>query len=82
MRERIEDIGRLLVMTEALVDHELFTLITCRDKDFIDVFGEMKEDKKDDLLHSLAYSISSVRDQLYEMVSICRGTDLLNSSDY
>jgi hypothetical protein len=79
MRERIEDLGRLCVMTEKLLDHQLFHLITCREKDFLDVFEEMKEEQRDDLLHSMAYGISGVRDELYEMLSIAKGNDPLNS---
>ncbi len=79
MRERIEDIGRLCVMIDKLLEHELFNIITCRDKDFVDVFEEMQQEQRDDLLHSIAYGISSVRDELYEMLSIAKGTDPLNS---
>ena len=78
MRERIEDLGRISVLIDKLLDHELFNLIVCRDKDFIDSFEALEEDKRDDLLHNLAYGISSVRDELYEILCIAKGTDPLN----
>jgi hypothetical protein len=81
MRERIEDLGRLCVMIDKLLEHDVFSLITCRDKDFVDVFCEMKEEQKDDLLHSIAYGISGVRDELYNMLAIAQGSDLLNDRE-
>ena len=79
MRERIEDIGRICVMIDNLLEHEVFELIRCRDKDFVDVFNEMKKQQRDELLHSMAYGISAVEDELYEMLSITKGNDPLNS---
>lgn len=82
MRERVEDLGRLCVMIEKLLKSDFFNLIPCRDKEFVDTFLEMEEEKREDLLHSIAYGISGVRDELYDMLCISKATDLLNMGDY
>ena len=79
MRQRVEDLGRIAAILESLMDqHELFHLIQCREKDFVDHFEEMSEDKKEDLLHSLAYGISHLKNILYDVLIIAQGRDELN----
>lgn len=78
-KERLEDLGILLVKIENIMEHDLFDCIEnigCnRPKDFIDVFDTLNEDQKEDFLHSLAYNISSVNDMLAECWCIAKGND-------
>jgi hypothetical protein len=79
MRQRIEDLGRIAaILSKDICDHSLFSLYTGRNKDFIEYFELLPEEKKDDLLHSMIYSISDLRDQLYELLEIANGEDRLN----
>ncbi len=79
MRQRIEDLGRIAaILSKDLCDHSLFSLYIGRNKDFIEYFELLPEEKKDDLLHSMIYSISDLRDQLYELLEIANGEDRLN----
>lgn len=82
MRERIEDLGRLTVLLDNAADHEIFDTMEnfCqRPKDFTWLFSECKdEEKKDELLHNLAYGLDSLRNAIYDMLSIAKGWDPLN----
>tara|TARA_R110000868_G_scaffold388706_1_gene657752 strand:+ start:1032 stop:1283 length:252 start_codon:yes stop_codon:yes gene_type:complete len=79
MRQRIEDLGRIAaILSKELCDHSLFSLYIGRNKDFTEYFELLSEEKKDDLLHSMIYGISDLRDQLYELLEIANGEDRLN----
>ena len=78
MRERIEDLGRISVMIDVLLEAETWDLYGGRNKDFLDYFSELEEEKKDDLLHKLIYGLSNIKDKLYEISVIADGMDSLN----
>jgi hypothetical protein len=78
MRERIEDLGRISVMIDVLLEAETWDLYGGRNKDFLDYFSELEEEKKDDLLHKLIYGLSNIKDKLYEISVIADGMDPLN----
>lgn len=83
-RERIEDLGRLAVMLRHLLDHDLMNgdirFHPGRPKDCIEWFCQKTEDQKDDILTKWCYGFESIRDELYEMLSIAEGTDPLNEN--
>lgn len=78
MRERLEDLGRIMVMVEKLLDLPLFESPNCRSKDFTEWFESLSEETRADFLHQLPYQIREVEDQLNEIVMIARGHDFLN----
>jgi hypothetical protein len=86
MRHRLEDLGRLSVLLRNLIDHELFNddggLRPRRPKDYDEWFASKSEDQKDDLLRAWAYGLEGINNQLYDMLSIAEGTDLLNEKSH
>lgn len=78
MRSRLEDLGRIAVLTDNILDMDLWEVYLGRNKDFVDYFGELADEKKDDLLHNLIYGIDRLKDKIYEINSIASGTDSLN----
>ena len=67
MRERVEDLGRLMVMIDHIIDMELFEELEKQpfEKTGIDVVVPR-------------YNLQDVKDKLYECLSICKGFDYLN----
>jgi len=83
MRHRLEDLGRLAVLIDNLLEHNLFedyALRPHRAKDYDEWFDSKTEDEKDDIIRAWVYGIESIRDKLYDMLSIAQGTDRLNES--
>lgn len=81
MRHRLEDLGRLAVLIDNLLEHKLFNdpnLRPDRPKDYREWFESKTKDQKDDILRAWAYGIESVRDKILDLWSIARGTDPLN----
>ena len=80
MRERVEDLGRLAVLLDNLLEHKLFdeSNLPRRCKDCHEWWEAMSEDKRDDALHSIIYGIDDVKDKICEAISIARGQDYLN----
>lgn len=69
-------------MVESLLKHDLFEYLErsgCgRPKDAIDWFGALSEEKKGDFIHSAAYGLISISEELYGILSVARGDDDLN----
>ncbi len=83
MRHRLEDLGRLAVMIDNLLEHNLFedhALRPGRKKDYDEWFASKTEDQKDDIIHAWVYGLESIGEKLYDMLSIARGTDSLNDT--
>ena len=78
MRERIEDLGRIAVLTDNILDMELWDKYTGRNKDLVDHFRTLSEDDQDDLLHGLIYGIDNLKGKIYAINSIAEGMDALN----
>ncbi len=82
MRQRIEDLGRLAVLLQNLLEQELFAgegrFRPLRPKDTWDWFQTKTDDEKEDILRSWAYGIEAISEKVYEMLSIAEGTDPLN----
>lgn len=80
-RERLEDLGRLLVLLENIFNENIFDILDhTRCKDFVEYFESWKEEKKSDWLHDEIYGLSNLRDKISECVLICRAQDDLNDN--
>ena len=79
MRNRLEDLGRISVLIKQLMDCELFSLYSGRDKDFVDFFDEMSIEKQQDMLTGFVYGISNVEEKILEILEIANGEDYLNN---
>jgi hypothetical protein len=78
MRQRIEDLGRIAVMIDQILDHEVFGIYQGRNKDFTDFISGMPPEKSDDMLDKLIYGLSDIKEKLCDISSIAEGTDRLN----
>jgi hypothetical protein len=75
MRNRIEDLGRIRVLLENILDDNLWDLYGQRTKDFEDWFFAKKIDEQRDIIYKMAYSLSCTETKLYEMLSIAKGDE-------
>lgn len=78
MRERVEDLGRLSVLLDNILEKEIFSSINCRPKDFAEVFYGKDRETQEDLLRTFAYGISDVESEICECRVIALGQDDLN----
>jgi hypothetical protein len=78
MRERIEDLGRIAVLTDIILDLDFWDTYHGRNKDFVDHFRTLSEGMQDDLLHNLIYGIDGLKDKILNINSIAEGIDRLN----
>lgn len=85
MRERVEDLGRIFVLIDNILENEVFEergkLRPYKAKEAASWFAEKTEEEKGDYIHSMAYGIDLIEQKLLEMREICRGEDLLNRDD-
>lgn len=80
MRERVEDLGRISVMVDQVLNLDVWDLYHGRKKDFEEFFDSLDEERRSELLHNLIYGLDDVKEKLYEVSSIAEGTDRLNES--
>ena len=81
MRERVEDLGRIFVMIDNILESGMFEKweeMNCRCKDLCDHFDSMTEDQKESFIHSYGYNVEDLRDKLYQIREIAMGEDRLN----
>ena len=81
MRERLEDIGRILEMVNNLMNEPVFDLWNQRPKDFFDWYTEQSDDRQCDILNDLAYGIQGISTKLGEIYTVASGQDFLNESN-
>lgn len=78
-RERIEDLGRLAEKLDTLLDDDFFLLLSVygcnRAKDFTEMFKNLNTDQQYELLHSIAYGIERIKDQLHDCSAIADGRE-------
>ena len=75
-RERLEDLGRITAMLDVLMKNDVFEWNEGhRNKDTAEWFETLDKDKQFDKIHSLAYSISYLNEQLSEIWAIARWGD-------
>lgn len=80
MRERLEDLGRLSVLLNNLLDHPLFdqSKLPRRPKDCADWWNSLGICVKMEILDHWAYGIDNLKERLCEAIDIADGTDPLN----
>lgn len=77
-RERVEDLGRILVMVDNLLELDVWDLLGPRPKHAVEQFLALSDSKKEDTIHKLAYELQGMHDRLSEVSCICSGWDDLN----
>jgi len=78
MRERVEDLGKISVLLDAILDHEIWdnrASIACRNKDFAEVFKTLDEETQEEFLHNLVYQLEELRDKIHECREIAYGEE-------
>lgn len=70
MRNRVEDLGRLMVMIDQVLDMDLFREL---DKQTYERTGTDLTILREDIVEA--------KEKLYECLSICKGQDYLNESN-
>lgn len=81
-KERIEDLGRIAVLMDNLVDHPLFVEERMAAKNFPSWFMEQDSEKQELVLRSFAYGLEAIEEALYNIRDIAKGVDSLNEKDY
>lgn len=77
MRHRLEDLGRIAVMLDAVLNGRLFRL-PVRARDYLQYFEEKSLEEKQEIVHNMAVDIEVVSDFLVKTLEIARGEDALN----
>lgn len=79
MRNRIEDLGRLMVKIEAIIDNDVFYNMRTK-TEFMEFYSNGKEDDSIlfDRIEKLCSSLAMMKDQLYDCLDIAKGEDYLN----
>jgi hypothetical protein len=78
MRERVEDLGRIAVMIEGILDEEIFEIYSGRAKDFYEWFSSENSDRKADILYKIGYGLRNLSEKLHEVQAIAFGLDDMN----
>lgn len=85
MRQRVEDLGRLLVLIQQILDREIFEPSSrFKDHDYflgIDNIDEEEFEIYAQRVTTLIDHIKFIEEELYKCLSICKGFDLLNESE-
>ena len=81
MRERVEDLGRLLVLLDNMYEMEVFGKLGDRPKTAVDKFFQLDSSEQEDAIRSVAYGLESIREKVLECYEICKGEDYLNRND-
>lgn len=78
-RERVEDLGKLSIMLDNILDHEIFeNSMWTRAKDFPDVFFSLDENTQFESIRNFAYGLDSIKEKIYECLSIANGQNESN----
>ena len=81
VRERVEDLGRIAVMVDVILEHEVFeSPYTGRNKDFPEWFETRTPDERHEILTRWVYGIDAISERLCEIREIARGEDVLNEA--
>lgn len=72
--ERAEDIGKLSILLETVLEEEVFDLLGAfRCKDYAEHFETLSKEQQDDILEKFAYGIRDIKEKLYRCLSIAEG---------
>jgi hypothetical protein len=77
MRNRLEDLGRLAVLIDNVLDMSVFDIVD-NPKRCFDNFFDLDRDQQENILHDLAYGLDGISNALGDCLTIARGTDELN----
>lgn len=80
-RERVEDLGRLLVLLDNLAEHQVFDNIPMGAKRFQEWFFSRSEQEKGDIIHSIGYGLQSLKEGILGCWEIAVGDDDLNTRE-
>jgi hypothetical protein len=78
MRERVEDLGRIVVLVKNIFESDLLEGRTIRNKDFVEWFNKQTEETRDEWIHNTIYQIDFLKEKLFEILEIAEGYDSLN----
>lgn len=81
MRNRVEDIGRILILLEKVMDHSLFCESRMLPVDFSEWFYQQSREVQVKLLDGLAFGVDEVENQMMDILKIAKGEDYLNGSE-
>ncbi len=80
-RQRVEDLGRILELLNALLENELFDKDGKgwpRNKDFSEFAMSWSDEKKEEFFHDFIYSLDHITEKLFSMREIAIGEDYIN----
>lgn len=83
LRSRLEDLGRICVLLENLLDihEEFYDIYSGRNKDFVGWFDQLEKERKDEILRSLIYDRFNLQENIYKILEIAKGSDPLNEQE-
>lgn len=79
-RQRIEDLGRLSVLLDDLLEDNLFDNVPHSAKRFPEWFWSIKQEDQRDCINSLGYAIVRVKEEISKCLDIAEGKDSLNEN--
>lgn len=74
-RERIEDLGKILVLSSYLLDHDLFNLYHGRPKDIDEWWKTKSKKEKSEFLYLIARNIQDISFKINDIWAIAQGED-------
>ncbi len=77
-RDRLEDLGRLAVIIENILDHEIFREERMRAEQFSVWFENLSDEKQQHIINRIAFAIPQIEISLEMALEIAKGTDTLN----
>ena len=80
VRERVEDLGRIAVMVDVVLEEQLFERV-CVPKRYAEWFLGQTAEVQEKELREYAYGVERVSELLYKIQEIARGEDALNEVD-
>lgn len=81
MRNRLEDLGRILVLVDQLIDEVDDQDYPYRPKDCLEWFDNLDEKEQGLFVHNACYLRETILEKLYEVLAIAKGFDSLNEID-
>lgn len=73
MRDRLEDMGRIMVLLDQLLDHQCWDNLN-----ELRSFNVHSNDVKEDILTSLSFSFESLKEDIGKCLEIAKAEDYLN----
>jgi hypothetical protein len=77
-RDRLEDLGRLAVLIENILAHDIFSEDRVMANDYEKWFESLEGNRRHELMAHMYKSIPEIEYALEEALKIAEGTDILN----